>query len=155
MHRHGMRPSPWQRQGLKLVATLLVVSGGGWLALHYGLAAGNGELPHPAEPWLLRLHGAAAFAALFAIGLMSVHHIPVAWRQANRPRHAAQRRSGLLICACAALVVLSGYALYYLVSEALRPALGWAHAGAGALLVGAGSWHGARRRQGPPAAPPV
>lgn len=155
MHRHSLRPSPWQRQGLTLVATLLVVSGAGWLALHYGLAGGNGELPHPAEPWLMRLHGAAAFAALFASGLMSGHHIPLAWRQAHRPRHAAQRRSGLLICASAALVVLSGYALYYLVSEALRPALGWAHAGCGTLLVGAGCWHGARRRHRPSAAPPV
>ena len=146
MHRHGLRPSPLQRQGLALLAALLVISGAGWLALHYSLGAGNGELPHPAEPWLMRLHGAAAFAALFAAGVMSGHHIPAAWRQAQRPRHRTQRRSGLLICTSAALVVLSGYALYYLVPEALRPALGWGHAGAGMLLVGAGCWHGARRR---------
>ena len=122
MHRHGLRPSPWQRQGLALLAALLVVSGAGWLALHYSLGAGNGELPHPAEPWLMRLHGAAAFAALFAAGVLSGHHIPAAWRQAQRPRQRTQRRSGLLICASAALVVLSGYALYYLAPEALRPA---------------------------------
>ena len=147
MHRHGLRPSPWQRQGLALLAALLVVSGAGWLALHYSLGAGNGELPHPVEPWLMRLHGAAAFAALFAAGVLSGHHIPAAWRQAQRPRQRTQRRSGLLICASAALVVLSGYALYYLAPEALRPALGWGHAGTGMLLVGAGCWHGARRRR--------
>ena len=149
MHRHGLRPSPWQRQGLVVVAALLMVSGAAWLALHYSLGGGGGELPHPAEPWLMRLHGAAVFAALFAAGVMAGHHIPAAWRQARRPRHAAQRRSGLLICASAALVVLTGYALYYLVPEALRPALGWLHAGAGTGLVVAGGWHGARRRRRP------
>lgn len=146
MHRHGLRPSPWQRQALGWVAWLLLVSGGGWLALHYSVGAGSGELPHPAEPWLMKLHGAAAFAALFGAGLMAGHHIPTAWRQARRPRYGAQRRSGLLLCGSAALVVLTGYALFYLVPEALRPALGWLHAGAGALLVGTGFWHGARRR---------
>jgi hypothetical protein len=111
------------------------------------MGAGAGELPHPAEPWLMRLHGAAAFAALFATGLMAGHHIPAGWRQGRRPRHAGQRRSGLLLCGAAAAVVLSGYALYYLVPEAVRPALGWLHAGLGALLVGAGGWHGARARR--------
>jgi hypothetical protein len=155
MHRHALRPSPWQRRGLVLVAVLLLVSGAGWLGLHYSVGGGSGELPDPAEPWLMKLHGAAAFAALFAAGMMAGHHIPTAWRQARRPRHSLQRRSGLLLCGTAALVVLTGYALYYLVPDTWRATLGWLHASAGAMLVGTGIWHGAHRRLPRPGAPPA
>lgn len=149
MHRTGLRPTRWQRRLLLAVATLLLASGAGWLALHYLAGAGAGELPHPGEPWLMRLHGAGAFTALFAAGLMGGHHVPSAWRIAHRPRQAAQRRSGLLLCGLLALAVGSGYALYYFAPETLRPALGWAHAGAGLVMTAAGAWHARRsaRRQ--------
>ena len=148
MHRTGLRPTRWQRRLLLSVATLLLASGAGWLALHYLAGAGAGELPHPAEPWLMRLHGAGAFVALFAAGLMGGHHVPSAWRIAHRPRQAAQRRSGLLLCGLFALVAASGYALYYFAPEALRPALGWAHAAAALVMTTAGAWHGLHRSRG-------
>jgi len=147
MHRHGLRPTPWQRQLLAATALLLLASGGLWLALHYGVGAGADALPHPAEPWLMRLHGAGAFLALFAAGTLAGHHIPAAWRHSHRPRQAAQRRSGLAGVVLGGLTVLSGYALYYLVSEATRPALGWLHAGLGLALAASSWWHGQWRRR--------
>lgn len=146
MHRLGHRPAPWQRHLLAATALLLVASGGAWLALHYSVGAGTDGLPHPAEAGLIKLHGAVAFAALFGGGLVAGHHIPATWRLAQRPRHAGQRRSGLLLCGLFGLASASGYALYYFAPEAVRPALGWAHAGAGLALAGAGAWHGMRAR---------
>ena len=146
MHRPGHRPAPWQRRLLAASALLLTASGLAWLALHYSLGAGADGLPHPAEAGLMKLHGAAAFAALFGGGLVAGHHIPATWRLAQRPRHAGQRRSGLALCGLFVLASASAYALYYFAPEAVRPALGWAHAGAGLALAGAGAWHGVRSR---------
>jgi hypothetical protein len=101
----------------------------------------------------MRLHGAAAFAALFGAGLMAGHHIPAGWRAAQRPRHAGQRGSGLLLCLMLGLSVASGYALYYFAPEWLRPTLGWLHAGAGAVMLAAGAWHGRQRLHVRPARP--
>jgi hypothetical protein len=143
MHHDRLRPSRWQRLGLLLVGLLLVGTGAAWLALHGG--AGGDGLPHPAEAWLMRLHGAAAFAALFGAGLMAGHHIPAGWRAAQRPRHAGQRRSGLLLCLMLGFSVASGYALYYFAPEWLRPTLGWLHSGVGAAMLLAGAWHGRHR----------
>jgi hypothetical protein len=147
MHHHGLRPAPWHRTWLAATALLLAATGAAWLALHYSVGAGTGELPHPAEAWLMKLHGAAAFAALFGGGLVAGHHLPAAWRAAQRPRHAAQRRSGVLLCGSFALAVLTGYALYYFAPESLRATLGWAHAGIAVLAIGLGGWHGAQRRR--------
>lgn len=146
MHRPGHRPAHWQRRLLAATALLLLASGAAWLALHYSLGAGADALPHPAEAALMKLHGAAAFGALFGGGLMAGHHIPATWRLAQRPRHAGQRRSGLMLCGLFGLASASAYALYYFAPEAVRPALGWAHAGAGLALAGAGAWHSVRAR---------
>ena len=146
MHRPGHRPAPWQRHLLAATALLLTASGLAWLALHYSAGASADALPHPAEAGLMKLHGAAAFAALFGGGLMAGHHIPTTWRLAQRPRHAGQRRSGLGLCGLFGLASASGYALYYFAPETVRPALGWAHAVAGLALAGAGAWHGVRAR---------
>jgi hypothetical protein len=143
MQRDRLRPSRWQRQGLLAVGLLLTATGAAWLVLHT-LAAGDG-LPHPAEAWLMRLHGAGAFAALFGAGLMAGQHIPAGWHAAQRPRHASQRRSGLWLCSLLALSVVSAYALYYFAPEWLRPTLGWLHSGAGTAMLLAGAWHGRQR----------
>ena len=146
MHRPGHRPAPWQRRFLAATALVLTVSGAAWLALHYSVGAGADALPHPAEAGLLKLHGAAAVGALVGGGLRAGHHIPTTWRLAHRPRHAGQRRSGLLLCGLFGLASVSAYGLYYFAPEAVRPALGWAHAAAGLALAGAGAWHGGRMR---------
>jgi succinate dehydrogenase/fumarate reductase cytochrome b subunit len=101
-------------------------------------------LPHPAEAWAMRLHGLAGFAALFLLGALAAAHIPQGWRVSGRLRWAGQRQSGLALCFLGAALVLSGYLLYYFAPEAVRPTLGWAHAGAG--LAMAGVWVAHRRR---------
>lgn len=144
---HGHRLVGWQRLLLMATGSVLLSTGGFWLAVHYlvgaGAGAGAGQLPHPAEAWLVRLHGAAAIAGVFMFGLLAAVHIPWGLQFTRRIRGghrlAGQRRSGIWLCALAAALVASGYALYYFAPEALRPTLGWGHSAFGvvmAVLVG-------------------
>ena len=133
--RHSVhRLARWQRVALYVSGALLVLTGVVWLAVHYGIGAG--QLPHPLEAWSLRLHGLAAMAGLFVLGLLAAAHIPQGWRLSHRRRRAAQRRSGVLLCVGGVLLAASGYLLYYFAPETVRPALGWAHAIVG-LATGA------------------
>lgn len=126
----------WQRLALYATGTLLLLTGAAWLAMHYSVGAGAGELPHPIEAWSLRLHGLGAFGGLFVLGALAAAHVPQGWRLSHRRRWAGQRQSGLTLCVLGGLLVLSGYLLYYFATEAVRPALGWAHTLAG-LAMGA------------------
>jgi hypothetical protein len=144
-----LRLPPWQRRCLLIGGGTLALTGAAWLAVHWLLGAGAGELPHPAEAWLMRVHGAAMFLALFTSGLLAGGHVGQGWRWSGRHRLHGQRRTGLFLCAGLALLVLSGYALYYLVPEALRDALGLGHAALGIAMLLALVWHArsaARRR---------
>ena len=136
----ALNPLPrWQRLGVWGSTVVLAASGLVWLALHYALGAGAGELPHPLEAWTMKLHGAAAMASLFFLGVVAPLHVPRGWRQ------AAQRRSGALMLGGMALLVVSGYLLYYFAPEGLRPFIGNAHAAVGVLIGGVLAWHGGRR----------
>ena len=123
----------WQRRVVVLSAWALLLTGLAWLPLHYLGGAGAGQLPHPLEPWLLRLHGLAAPAGIFALGLVFAGHVPRGWRSRR------QRTSGISLCLLLGALVGSGYALSYLAPESWHAALGWIHAGlgVGAFLLGA------------------
>jgi len=131
----------WQRHALHASGTLLLLTGLAWLALHYSVGAGAGELPHPLEAWCLRLHGLAAMAALFVLGALAAAHVPQGWRLSRRWHLQGQQLTGLLLCAAAAALVLSGYLLYYFAPEDLRPALGIVHATIGIGMAGLVLWH--------------
>ena len=138
-HHRGHEPAHrlprWQRLALYLCGAVLLLSGVVWLALHYSLGGGAGGLPHPLEAWSLRLHGLAAFGGLFVLGALAAAHIPQGWRLSQRRRWTGQRLSGLTLCALAALLVLTGYLLFYFATEAVRPALGWLHAAVGLAMA--------------------
>ena len=135
-HPHLAR---WQWMAILVVATLLLATGAAWLALHY--TAGAGELPHPLEPWLMRLHGLAAFGALFMLGVLAGAHIPHGWRHGSRHRRGRQRGTGVALCTLGALGVATGYALYYFAPDTVRPFLGWTHAGVGTAMTALGVFH--------------
>ena len=135
----------WQRTVLHATSSVLLLTGALWLGLQYGAAAD--ALPHPMAPWLMRLHGLASFVALFMLGALAASHVPHGWRVTARQRRAHQRKSGLVLCSLAALLALSGYLLYYFAPEPVRPALGWAHALAGAAMAGVAVVHARGRRR--------
>ena len=94
----------------------------------------------------MRLHGLAAFAALFVLGALAAAHIPHGWRASHRLRWAPQRASGIALCALAGALVLTGYLLYYFAPDPVRPALGWLHSGLGLMTAVAVAAH--RQRSG-------
>ena len=107
-----------------------------WLAVHYSVGAGAGELPHPIEAWSMRLHGLAAFAGMFMFGALSAAHVPRGWRHTRQLHWAGQRKTGLTLCAFAVVLGVTGYMLYYFAPEPIRPALGWVHALVGVAMGG-------------------
>lgn len=135
MTRPQHRLPRWQRRSLYVSGGLLVASGALWLALDYGVGPGAGGLPHPLQAWAMRLHGLAAFAALFVLGALAAGHVPQGWRLSGRHRWDGQRRLGLTLCAFGAALALSGWQLYYFAPEWLRPTLGWVHAVIGAAAA--------------------
>ena len=132
------RPRPnalprWQRFTVFGAALLLLASGLAWqLALKL---RSEPELPGQLEPWLARWHALSAMAGLFAVGMVAALHIGRGWSLGRR------RTSGVAVCALLAALALSGFWLSYLVSEAWRPAVGWAHFGLGALAFALGLVH--------------
>jgi hypothetical protein len=146
-----MRPSSaalsrLHRKTLYCVFAVLFLSGIAWYVLHDGLAwlgFDNGDTRDPFETFLLKLHGAAAMAALVVLGSLVPQHVKWAWQ--NREN----RRTGVLMLSTQALLVVTGYALYYSGDEDVRVLASELH-----LIIGVGfplilAWHiveGRRRR---------
>ena len=112
------------------VFTLLWLSGLLWLLFHYFMRIEGdfGITAHPAEKWWLRLHGLMVFAVLFALGTVLPVHARRAW-QLKKNRH-----SGVLMSSLFLWLAGSGYALYYLASEANADWLPVLHWGVGIVV---------------------
>lgn len=119
------------------------LSGGVWLLYHYFLVRPGefGPETNPLEPWWLRVHGAFAFAALWFFGLLWAVHITKLWP------HKRRRWSGGLLTAVFTVLIVSGYLLYYVGDERVRPVLSGIHwsVGLGTPLLFA--WHRLTRRK--------
>lgn len=144
MFPHPNRLPRWLHRLLFASGALLLASGLGWELLHDLLGAGSAEfaMPHPGEPWLMRLHGLAVIAFLVALGGLGPVHIPRGWREQRK------RATGLLLIAAAATLGLSGYALGYFAGDETRRAIGLAHTAIGVAMAALALAH---RR--PPARP--
>ena len=112
-----------------VIFSVLWASGVGWLVFHNFLRQPGefGELPHPSEAWWLRLHGAASFATLWLIGVLWAVHLVPAWK-------ARRRASGIVLSVVLAVLVLSGYLLYYASGDEARGIIALVHWIIGAAL---------------------
>jgi succinate dehydrogenase hydrophobic anchor subunit len=130
------------RRTLLGVSALLWLSGVLWLLAHFLFPAHNefGALPNRWEAPLMRLHGLIAVAAVFLFGWVGAGHIVARWSE------AANRVSGLWLLGCAALLVLSGYALYYS-TGALHEGSDLLHEALGVLAIVAALAHWLRVRR--------
>ena len=115
-HRRSARLARWQVWLLVVSGSALWLSGTAWLLLHhFGQVEGDfGPQVNPAEPWMITLHGLFLIPALLGIGGLFVAHIPKGWD------HPAQRVAGIALSAFLAVIVVTGYLLYYVGDEALR-----------------------------------
>ena len=121
----------WHRRWVYLALAAAWGTGALWVFAHYGLVANNefGATRQPVEAWALKLHGAAAFFFLVALGSMFAQHIPRAW---YLKRNVASGICALVACA---FLVATGYGLYYIGGEEWRPFTSLAHWLLGSALV--------------------
>ena len=136
-NRRTARLATWQIWLLTLSGSALWLSGAGWLLLHYfGQQAGEfGPEMNPAEPWMMTTHGLFLIPALLGIGGMFVAHIPKGWS------HPHQRVAGIALCTTLAVLITSGYLLYYAGDELLREWTSLAHWTIGLALPVVSLWH--------------
>jgi hypothetical protein len=119
-----------RRAGIYVVGGGLWLSGALWLLFHYFMQS-RGEfavVPHPLEPWWLRLHGAFAFGAIWVFGLLWSAHVSPGWAGGKR------RRSGAALVGLFLWLTLTGYLLYYLGHEWLRSLTSLLHWSLGLLI---------------------
>jgi hypothetical protein len=117
----------WLKGWLYAVLALLVASAAMWLLSHYGAD------PQTASPLLregtwMKIHGAAAIAALVLLGAALQGHVIGAWRARTN------RTTGSLMLSGALLLAVTGYLLYYFVDEGSHPLVGTAHWAVGFAL---------------------
>ncbi|HCO43000.1 hypothetical protein [Immundisolibacter sp.] len=111
------------RRSVYVACLLLLLTGIAWLVLHTWVRVEGafGPQHHPAEIWLMRLHGLLAVPTLTGLGALLARHVWPAWRPRQR------RTSGLLVLIACALLALGGWGLYYAADETLRQWLSVSH----------------------------
>ncbi len=126
-----MRLSKTHERWIYVISGVLFLSGVGWLVAHYFFAPANefGVTAAPSEPWWLRIHGAAAMAALIVFGTLFPGHIARAWA------FGQNLKSGLTMIGILAALILTGYGLYYAGDEETRPWISLVHWGVGIVAV--------------------
>lgn len=139
----GLGFSRGGRLAIEVIVDAVWLSGVIWLLFHYFFRRQGefGDEPHPLEHWALVLHGAAAFASMFLAGALYARHVVPAWRSRRRPR------SGLVVAAVFALLIVTGYLLDYAGGEALRAGVAKVHWIAGLPLPLALLVHRSERRR--------
>ncbi|MCD9231293.1 hypothetical protein ACPPTR_02715 [Ralstonia pseudosolanacearum] len=91
---------------------VLLLTGLAWLVQHFTDDGSEGGMAVAA--WSMKLHGAAAMASLYLLGMLWSPHIRNAWvRRRNRA-------AGAVFGGLTALLVVTGYALYYVNGELPR-----------------------------------
>ena len=138
------------RQALVAGTVLLLATGLAWLALHtwWPMSGPFGPQPHPAAAWLLRLHGALAWALVALGGAVWQGHVRPAWRVEKRrwTHHRHLHGGGLrsltgISAAFGGLVLLvTAIGLQYAPDEA-HAALSWTHWLAGVAMGAAAVLH--------------
>jgi len=140
---HGRMPRQ-VRAAIYLIIGGLWLSGCLWLVLDEFFARPGpfGPTPHPWEPALLLVHGVVAIAAMYLLGWVSLRHILRWW-----PGHL-RRLSGATLSTCLVLLVVTGFALFFVSEDRWQHAAAFSHDACGLLVTvfGIQHWFFARRR---------
>jgi hypothetical protein len=125
------RMSDSVRLSVRVIALLLWISGCGWMIAHFFFQQRNdfGEQPSGWEPSLLHAHGMLAVGGVFIFGWIASRHIAERWNESDN------RVSGLTLAAATAILVISGYLLYYVADERSNLAIASIHEVLGVLAL--------------------
>lgn len=115
-HRKSARLASWQVRMLVWSGLLLWLTGLCWLGFHYfGRVEGEfGPEINPLEIWMLRFHGLLIIPAYIGLGTLLIAHIPLGWKD------KAQRPAAIGLTSIFMVLIISGYALYYVGTVELR-----------------------------------
>ena len=134
---YPQRMSTGLRSAVMVTFGALWLSGCYWLVLHYFFAQPSefGPVQHPWGPVILRIHGWIAIAGVFLLGWVTARHVTDLWPQ------MIKRSSGIAMASVAAVLGLTGYALYY-TTDRVHDAAGVTHEiiGAAAFLFALTHW---------------
>lgn len=119
----------------------LWLTGAGWLLSHVVFVPQGefGPSYRSADAWILTLHGAFGFAAIWLFGLLWGTHVLAGWGQRRR------RMSGSVLFGVLGLIVATGYGLYYGGDETIRGWVSLLHWSLGLASLGAFLAHRAAR----------
>jgi hypothetical protein len=143
-----------QRFTIYVVLGTVWFSGCLWLLLDQFFAQPGqfGMTPHPWEPAVLLIHGIVAILSMYLLGWITARHVVRWW-----PRRL-RRVSGATLSAFLALLVVSGFALFFVSDDRWQRFAALAHEvlGLGVTVFGIQHWFFARRRdmRSAAAAPP-
>jgi hypothetical protein len=114
--RRPSRLPRWQEWAVYLGLGSLIATGIVWLALDQWVRIDGdfGPEHHPAEHWVLIVHGIAAYAFLIVGGAMIPVHVQLGW---NMRRNLV---SGLVLASICIFLALTALALYYAADEVAR-----------------------------------
>jgi hypothetical protein len=116
-----------QRYSLYAVLSLLFLSGAAWAYWNY-LVGSPGDFEAGAKAWAMKIHGAAAMGILVLIGMLLSAHVRFAWRARRN------RGNGSVFLSAFAVLIITGYGLYYVGGERLRAWTSWIHLTVGLAL---------------------
>jgi len=135
--RDRVKLSPRHQGWIYATFAVLFATGLLWLVAKRWLAVNGefGEMTSPLAPLAMQVHGAAAMVFLVLLGTLLQGHVRQAWN-ARRSRVTG---GGML--AGVALLVASGYGLYYLGGEETRAAVSVLHWAVGLGLPAWLVWH--------------
>ena len=137
MRRDRIKLSPRHQGWIYATLAVLFATGVLWLVAKRWLGGSGefGEATSPLAPFAMQVHGAAAMVFLVLLGTLLQGHVRQAWN-ARRSRVTG---GGML--AGVALLVASGYGLYYLGGEETRAAVSLLHWVVGLVLPVWLVWH--------------
>lgn len=121
MRPDSIRLSRRHKIAFYTVLGVVFASGAIWIWLHYFAQSDNEFGASPTQTWVLTIHGLFAAASLLVIGSLLPLHVKYAWR-AHR-----NRTNGIFFVSIVGLLILTGYALYYIGNEQLRAWTSWTH----------------------------
>lgn len=119
----GLRLPKGQRYTLYGVSIGVWITGAVWLVYHYFMQTEGpfGFQKHPMEVISLEVHGAFAMASLWIFGTLGWTHVLRGWRSNWR------RWTGGIMVAVVAILIVTGWGLYYFVKRDWREWTSLAH----------------------------